>query len=144
MQVGLIDDTFIINPTNEQMAASRLNLIVAGTKDAVLMIEGAADFLPEKTMIDAVSLGHSVIGTICDGLDAFQAVVGKPKKLDTIPSPIEGLQEAVEALMTERVDASMEIRGTKKEREAESSPGSAMYVYCIEEIKKDALFQVDS
>lgn len=137
VQVGLIDDTFIINPTNEQMAASRLNLIVAGTKDAVLMIEGAADFLPEKTMIEAVSLGHSVIGTLCDGLDAFQAVVGKPKKLDTIPSPIEGLQEAVEALMTERVDASMEIRGTKKEREAESSPGGAMYVYCIEEIKKE-------
>ena len=67
VQVGLIHGTFIVNPTNEQMAASRLNLIVAGTKDAVLMIEGAADFLPEQTMIEAVSLGHSVIGTICDG-----------------------------------------------------------------------------
>lgn len=137
MQVGLIDDTFIINPTNEQMAASRLNLIVAGTKDAVLMIEGAADFLPEKTMIEAVTLGHSVIGTICDGLDAFQAVAGKQKKLDTIPEPIEGLQDAVNALMTERVDASMELRGSKKEREAESSPGGAMYIYCIEEMLKE-------
>jgi len=136
VQIGLIDDTFIVNPTNEQMAVSKLNLIVAGTKDAVLMIEGAADFLPEKTMIDAVTLGHSVIGTICDGLDAFQAVVGKEKKLDTIPAPIEGLQEAVNELMTERVDASMDIRGTKKEREAESSPGGKMYQYCIEEMLK--------
>jgi len=137
VQVGLIDDTFVVNPTNEQMSASRLNLIVAGTKDAVLMIEGAADFLPEKTMIDAVTLGHSVIGTICDGLDAFRDVAGKPKKLDTIPPPIDGLQDAVNALMTERVDASMELRGSKKEREAESSPGGAMYVYCIEEMLKE-------
>lgn len=137
VQIGLIEDTFIVNPTNEQMAVSKLNLIVAGTKDAVLMIEGAADFLPEKTMIDAVTLGHSVIGTICDGLDAFQAVVGKEKKLDTIPEPIEGLQEAVNRLMTERVDASMELRGSKKEREAESSPGGRMYKYCIEEMLKE-------
>ena len=137
VKVGLIDDTFIVNPTNEQMAASRLNLIIAGSKDAVLMIEGAADFLPESTMIEAVSLGHSVIGTICDGLDAFREACGKPKKLDTIPAPIDGLQDAVNALMTERVDASMEMRGTKKEREAESSPGGAMYVYCIEEMRKE-------
>mmetsp|Transcript_33109 Transcript_33109/g.69678 ORF Transcript_33109/g.69678 Transcript_33109/m.69678 type:complete len:869 (+) Transcript_33109:37-2643(+) len=138
VQVGLIDDTFIVNPTNEQMAASRLNLIVAGTKDAVLMIEGAADFLPEQTMIDAVSLGHSVIGTICDGLDAFRAVAGKPKKLDTIPPPIDGLQDAVNALMKERVDASLKLWDfTKKEREVESSPGGLMYVYCIEEMLKE-------
>ena len=137
VQVGRVDDTFIVNPTNQQMAASSLNLIVAGTKDAVLMIEGAANFLPEATMIAAVSLGHSVIGTICDGLTEFQKVAGKPKKLDTIPAPIDGLQEAVNALMTERVDASMEIRGTKKEREAESSPGGAMYIYCIEEMLKE-------
>jgi len=137
VQVGLIDDTFIVNPTNEQMAVSRLNLIVAGTKGAVLMIEGAADFLPERTMIEAVSLGHSVIGTICDGLDAFRAAVGKPKKLDTIPPPIDGLQDAVNALMTERVDASMDMRGTKKEREAESGPDGAMYIYCVEEMLKE-------
>jgi len=61
-----------------------------------------------------VSLGHSVIGVICDGLDAFQAVVGKPKKLDTIPPSIVGLQDAVNKLMVERVDASMELRGSKK------------------------------
>jgi len=136
VQVGMINDTLIVNPTNAQMAVSELNLIVAGSKDAVLMIEGAANFLPEATMIEAVSLGHSVIGTICDGLDAFRETVGKTKKLDTIPPPIEGLQDAVNALMTKRVDASMELRGSKKEREAESSPGGAMYLYCIEEMKK--------
>eukprot|EP00957_Ditylum_brightwellii_P065078 4936072-Ditylum_brightwellii.AAC.1 len=52
-QVGYIDEQFVLNPTIEQMESSSLNLVVAGTKDAVLMIEGAADFLPEKVMMDA-------------------------------------------------------------------------------------------
>ena len=74
----------MLNPTVEQMERSRLNLTIAGTKDAVLMIEGAADFLPEALMIEAVSFGHDAVKVQCEGLEALGAAVGKEKRYDTI------------------------------------------------------------
>ena len=65
--VGYIDGQFVLNPTLEQMKHTRLNLIIAGTKDAVMMIEGAADFLTEELMIEAVSFGHEAIKVQCEG-----------------------------------------------------------------------------
>lgn len=57
-RVGYIDDKFVVNPTTEQLKTSRLDLVVAGTQRAVLMVESEADILPEKTMLDAVVFGH--------------------------------------------------------------------------------------
>lgn len=102
--VGFIDDKLVLNPTNEQMEKSKLTLTIAGTKDAVLMIEGAADFLPEDLMIEAVKLGHSSVKLICEALEEFGKVAGKEKNYSTLPSEVEGLQEAVDSLMTEKVD----------------------------------------
>ena len=48
------------------------------------MIEGASDFLPEETMMEALTLGHEAIGVICDALDEFRRVAGSPKKTDTL------------------------------------------------------------
>merc|ERR1712087_162610 len=73
VEVGLDPETntLLLNPTNEQMETSPLRLIVAGTKDAVLMIEGAADFLSEEQMMEAVTFGHEAIQTICVALEEF-------------------------------------------------------------------------
>jgi len=106
VEVGLDPETgeYFLNPTNEQMEKSPLTLIIAGTKDAVLMIEGAADFLPESKMMEAVTFGHQAIQTICIALEEFGAIIGKEKKLDTISKPLEEIQNRVDDLMLERVD----------------------------------------
>ena len=57
VEVGLVNGTLVVNPTKEEMANSTLQLTVAGTKDGILMIEGAADFLPEEIMVDAIKIG---------------------------------------------------------------------------------------
>ena len=57
-RVGYINDQFVVNPTLTQLKDSRLDLVVAGTERAVLMVESEADRLPEKTMLDAVMFGH--------------------------------------------------------------------------------------
>ena len=57
-RVGYIDDKFVLNPTTEELKHSRLDLVVAGTERAVLMVESEADMLPEKTLLDAVMFGH--------------------------------------------------------------------------------------
>lgn len=115
VNVGYIDDEFVLNPTNEQMETSRLHLTVAGTRDAVLMIEGAADFLPEATMIEAVRFGHNYVKILCDGIAELGRVNGQEKKLDTIIPPVEGLQERVDELFTDRVDDMYNFKGSKQE-----------------------------
>lgn len=106
-------DTLMLNPTTDEMAKSQLQLIVAGTKDAVLMIEGAADFLPEETMVRAVKFGHDAIRVICEAVEEFGKVVGKEKNFETLARMPDGLQERVDGLMSNKVDRMFEMGGTK-------------------------------
>jgi len=121
VMVGYIDGQLVINPTNKQMDKSRLHLTVAGTKDAVLMIEGAADFLPEDIMVEAVSYGHKTIQVICEALEQFGTIAGKAKNYETLVPPIEGLQQEVDAIMGTKVEAMYGIIGDKTIQGAEMS-----------------------
>jgi ribonuclease PH len=107
------DDKLLLNPTNEQMERSDLQLIVAGTKDAVLMIEGAANFLPEETMVKAVTFGHDAIKVLCAAIEELGRANGVAKNYSTIKPPLAGLQERVDKLMTDKVDAMYALGGTK-------------------------------
>jgi len=104
VNVGYIDNEFVMNPTLEQMNESRLHMTIAGTKEGILMIEGAADFLPESIMIEAINFGHGIIQKICAAIEELGKVAGKPKKLDTIIPQPDGLQQRVDELFTERID----------------------------------------
>ena len=106
-------DTFILNPTHEEMEKSPLQLIVAGTQDAVLMIEGAAEFLPEEIMVRAVTFGHKAIAVICEAVAELDSIVGKEKNFATLKKAPEELQGIVNDLMTEKVDAAYAMGGTK-------------------------------
>jgi polyribonucleotide nucleotidyltransferase len=119
--VGYIDGQFVLNPTIEQMEHSKLHLTVAGTKDAVLMIEGAADFLTEEVMIEAVTFGHTAIKTICVALEEFGEVAGKEKNYSTLPVPIEGLEEEVNAALADKVEALWNEEGEKANLSASMS-----------------------
>ena len=66
---GYVDERLVQNLTMEQMKHSRLNMTVADTKETVLMIEGAADFLPVSLMVEAVTLAPGAIKTQCAGLE---------------------------------------------------------------------------
>jgi polyribonucleotide nucleotidyltransferase len=66
VRVGMIEDELILLPTAEEMKESQLDLIVAGSKDAILMIEGFGDQLSEEVMADAILFAHEAIGEICD------------------------------------------------------------------------------
>lgn len=135
VQVGMKEDgTLVVNPTNELMETSKLNLMVAGTADAVLMIEGAANFLPEATMIEAVKCGHEAIKVLCTGLEALGEVAGKEKKLDTIKVNPEGLKEKVDELFSDRVDA-MWSSGLGKEQQGQIM--TELYASVVDELIED-------
>ena len=113
VEVGYVDEQFVLNPTKEDMERSRLHLTVAGTKGAVLMIEGAADFLPEALMMEAVQFGHEAIRTLCDGIEELRKVAGKEKMYDTIKPFDKEIQELVDKIMTERVEAMYDMVANK-------------------------------
>ncbi|QSX06539.1 polyribonucleotide nucleotidyltransferase [Sedimentibacter sp. zth1] len=77
--VGLIDDKFIINPNCEQREKSKLHLTVAGTKEAIMMVEAGADEVSEQTMLEAILFAHEEIKKICVFIEEIQKEVGKPK-----------------------------------------------------------------
>jgi polyribonucleotide nucleotidyltransferase len=132
--VGYIDGQLVLNPTLEQMKHSRLNLTIAGTRDAVLMIEGAADFLPESLMVDAVSFGHDAIKVQCLGLEELGKVAGKVKKYDTIDPFPEGLHEHMERSYASAVDA-IYASGGPGSKADQSSATSALSSLVMEEME---------
>ena len=70
--VGLIDNEFIINPTVEQAQKSQLHLVVAGTKDAVMMVEAGANEISEDIILEAIMTGHEEVKKIVDFIESFR------------------------------------------------------------------------
>jgi polyribonucleotide nucleotidyltransferase len=85
VRVGLINNEFIVNPTIEEQKSSKLDLVLAGTEDAVLMIEGYCDFLTEDQVMEAIETGHRAIREFCKALAGWRAEIGQPKHLENIP-----------------------------------------------------------
>jgi polyribonucleotide nucleotidyltransferase len=110
VRVGLVNDTFIVNPTIQEMEKSRLDLILAGTEDAILMIEGYADFLTEEQILEAVEEGHEAIKIICQGLSDWQKEIGKPKFRDDLRLSAPEVMNEVEAFVGSDLKAAFLMR----------------------------------
>lgn len=80
VRVGMVDGVFVVNPTLEELKKSKLDLVLAGTHDAILMIEGYCDFLTEEQLLEAIDEGHAAIKQFCDGISDWQKLLGKPKQ----------------------------------------------------------------
>ena len=92
---------FICNPTQEQIAASRLDLVVAGTAKAILMVEAGAQEVTEAQMLDAFDFAHSVIQDQCKAIEQLRAIAGKPKR----EVPLHTANKEILAVVRERYSA---------------------------------------
>jgi DNA polymerase III epsilon subunit family exonuclease len=84
VRVGRIDGEFVTNPTFSELDESDLDLVVAGTRDAIMMVEAGAKILPESVMADAIAYGQQELQKSIELQDKLVAVAGKPKKLPFI------------------------------------------------------------
>ena len=117
VSVGLIDGKFVINPTVEQHEKSRLRLVVAGTKDAILMVEAGADEVTEEEMLNAILFGHEEIKKIVAFQEEIIAKIGKPK-MEIPPIDIDAeMEKAVRDFATPEIQKAIRIY-EKQEREA--------------------------
>ena len=109
-KVGFIDNSFVLNPNREQLVNSMLDMVVAGTKDAVLMVESEAHELDEDLMLGAVLFGHQEQQVVIDAINTFKANCGaEPWEVEDIPS-ISTYQEHIVNNYSEAIKAAFTIR----------------------------------
>ncbi len=126
-RVGFINGEYVLNPTLAQMKQSDLDLVVAGTKSAVLMVESEARELSEDQMLGAVLYGHAQQQIVIDNINAFAAAVGNAKQEFVAPAINEELNNALKAGFTDKVSEAYTIT-VKQDRYAR-----------LEEIKNEAI-----
>ncbi|MEX7625184.1 polyribonucleotide nucleotidyltransferase, partial [Serratia marcescens] len=117
-RVGYINDQYVLNPTTDELKESRLDLVVAGTAGAVLMVESEADVLSEDQMLGAVVFGHDQQQVVIENINALVAEAGKPKWDWQAPAVNEALHARVAELAEARLGDAYHIT-EKQERYAQ-------------------------
>ncbi len=115
VRVGMVDGEFVINPTLEQREKSVMNLTVAGTKEAIMMVEAGAQEVPESTMLDAILFAHEEIKKLVEFIDEIVAEVGKPKQDIALYQIPEEIDAAVRAYAVDKMKAAIKT-ADKQER----------------------------
>jgi polyribonucleotide nucleotidyltransferase len=115
VRVGKIGDKLIINPTSEQMGQSELDIVVAGTRDAVMMVEAGADEVSEEVMISAIELAHSRIKDVIKLQEELAKLAGKPKMQPKLYEPNKEIEKHVKDFASKRIAAALEIIDREKQ-----------------------------
>ncbi len=109
VRVGRVDGKFIVNPTRSQLLESDMNLIIAGSRDAVVMVEGHASILPEEDILEAIMFAQEALQPLIDLQLELMEKAGKPKFQVPEPEKDEELEAKVRQLATERMDQAIRI-----------------------------------
>src|SRR5881397_4340935 len=153
VRIGRVAGRFVINPTTSQLATSDLNVIVAGSRDAIVMVEGGGQMVPEAALLDALFTAHEALQPLIALQESLQRLVGKPKRSVTPPAVDPELERQVrEAALPslkaalakpgkqERYDALDQARDDVVARLGEGTPERAKQVAAIfDHLKKDVV-----
>ena len=119
--VGYIDGKYVINPSTSEKEKSRLSLNLAGTKDAILMVEAGANELTEEEMIAAILFGHEEIKKIVAFIEDIQAQIGKTKIVPELYHPAEDLAADVKEYCDAKMDEVLNIYDRQERELAEEA-----------------------
>ena len=125
VRMGYLDGQLAVNPSLSDMERSELDLVVAGSKDAILMVEAGARGVGEEIVIQALAMAHDAIRGICEGLEELRAQVGEPKVEVSPPAFDPAVVEAVDQYLAGPLDGAA-YHQDKAEREAK-----------LDQLKKD-------
>jgi polyribonucleotide nucleotidyltransferase len=103
VEVGLVNGEYVINPGVQDTEDSELRLTVAGTKDAVLMVEAGANQVPEDSMVDAIMFGHEIIKKIAQFQEDIASEIGKPKFEAPLFLPGDDVVARVQEVATQKI-----------------------------------------
>src|SRR5262249_55184510 len=130
VRVGLINEQFVLFPRQKELVTSALDLVVAGTKPSVLMIEGFGDQLAEEQMLEALMFGHRAIQQICELQEELVKKLGVPAKA----APVRAVTPLVELLRAEAYGQFREAKTTRGKQERADA------ISAVKQHWKDKLF----
>ncbi len=130
VRIGQLDGRLVINPSVARIEESELDLVVAGTRDAIIMVEAGAKEVPEATIIEAMRLAQQEIARLCDFQEAFARTVGKPKvEVPAAPTDPE-VDRAVDEYLAERLDQAI--------------PNKSLRESALEDLKKETVAELSA
>ena len=133
VKVGRIDGKFIINPTQEELEISDIDLTVAGTKNAINMVEAGSKEVSEEDMLEALMFGHEAVIELCEFQEKIIAEIGV-EKMEYEKLEIEdNLKERIKELASTKLDSAMRIKGKAEKYEAIDSVKEEIVNKYIEE-----------
>ncbi|HQH26170.1 MAG TPA: polyribonucleotide nucleotidyltransferase [Oligoflexia bacterium] len=118
VRVGRINGSLVINPSMKDLENSDLNLIVAASKDAIVMVEGGAQIVPESEVLDALYFGHDEIRKLIALQEELREKAGKPKLEVAPPAKDEALEARVKAVLGSRLEDALNIKEKLERRDA--------------------------
>ena len=125
VRICLVDNELVINPTYEQIEKSAMEIVIAGTKSGITMVEGGASEVSEDLMIEALEKAHKVIIELCEFQEKFREIAGKPKLPITQSAHVLENLDAIKAAVKPLLETACFIKGKHERRDA------------IKEIKKN-------
>ncbi len=115
--IGLIDDELIVNPTYEQLQESKLDLTVAGTEDAIMMVESGSEFVGEDTLLEALKLAQDVNGKIVEFIKEIVKDIGKEKwEIDESDDSLEDIKNKINSVYLEDIQKIVRSSDNKTEK----------------------------
>ncbi|MEN1680939.1 MAG: polyribonucleotide nucleotidyltransferase, partial [Planctomycetota bacterium] len=143
VRMGKVDGKLVAFPTAEELEFSTLDLIISGTKDAILMIEGFAREMPEDEMIEALLEAHKVVGELCDLQNELVEIV-KPEKMEWVPPASDGLFEKLDGAYHDKLKAAKQTEGKQARAEAVGAVKKEALAEFIPDPDADGAFSTDS
>jgi len=130
VRMGILDDQLVVNPPVNRMAESKLDLVVAGTRDAIIMVEAGAKEVAEERIVEALRVAQREIVRICDMQEAFAREVGKPK-VEVAPTATDPeVDQAVDRFLAERLDQAL------------FNPNKALRESALDDLKKETIAEL--
>ena len=142
VRMGRINGEFVVNPTKSQLEETDLNIVVAGTKDAILMVEGGAEEVPEDIILEVIMAAHEEIKKIVAFQEDMTAKVGKEKRVFECKDVPAEISDAVRAYGHDKLDAAVRC-ADKQQRDAQENEVRADVLAHFEEIYPDNLADVN-
>lgn len=118
VRVGRIDGKLVCNPINTELKKSELNLIIAGNREGIVMVEGEANFIAEDVMLEALIFGHQSLQKILDVQEEMKREIGRPKVTVPAPAVYGELKEKVISFAADRMREALQVRNKAERHKA--------------------------
>ena len=142
VRLGYVEGQIVVNPTYEQLENSEMDVVVAGTRDAIMMVEGEAKEVSEEVCVDAIELGHRIIKMLVDAQIRLAEAIGAETEEVEIPSRDPGVDRAVGAFLGDRLTQAMQLEEKTARNQALADLKKETVTFFVDEFESNRAAEI--